>query len=62
MGGGGGGRRGEARAQRHGLLLLPGSAFGAPGALRLSYGRLTAARDLEEAAARLARAAAEMLC
>ena len=41
-------------AAEHRLLLLPGSAFGAPGTLRLSYGRLVDAQEIEEVATRLA--------
>ena len=43
-------------AREHAILLLPGSAFGAPGSLRLSYGCLTDADGAAAVAARLARA------
>ena len=47
-------------AEEHALLLLPGSAFGAPGYLRLSYGGLGVAGEIAAVAERLSRAA-EML-
>ena len=47
-------------AEEYRLLLLPGSAFGAAGFLRLSYGAL-AATEVEPVAARLAEAAARLI-
>ena len=47
-------------AKRHGLLVLPGSAFGLAGTLRLSYGKV-AEEQAETAAARLARGVSELL-
>ena len=47
-------------AEEYRLLLLPGSAFGAEGFLRLSYGAL-AATEVEPVAARLAEAAARLI-
>jgi len=44
-------------AAEHELLTLPGSAFGRPGHLRLSYGRLASAEEAEPIAERLLRAA-----
>jgi len=44
-------------AAEHDLLTLPGSAFGRPGHLRLSYGRLASAEEAEPIAERLLRAA-----
>ncbi|EOD29673.1 hypothetical protein EMIHUDRAFT_123208 [Emiliania huxleyi CCMP1516] len=44
-------------AAEHELLTLPGSAFGRPGHLRLSYGRLASAEEAEPIAERLFRAA-----
>ena len=48
-------------AQQHGLLVLPGSAFGAPGSLRLSYGLLADAVEVDEAATRLAAGVQSLL-
>lgn len=48
-------------AREHQLLLLPGSAFGAPGTLRLSYGCLADATAAEAVADRLQRAVAQLL-
>jgi aspartate/methionine/tyrosine aminotransferase len=47
-------------AKQHGLLLLPGSAFGAPGVLRLSYGSL-ADEEVGLAAARLSDGVQDLL-
>ena len=47
-------------SRRHGLLVLPGSAFGLPGTLRLSYGKI-GAEVAEMAASRLADAACDLL-
>ena len=47
-------------AEEYRLLLLPGSAFGAEGFLRLSYGAL-ATTEVEPVAARLAAAAARLI-
>ena len=47
-------------AEEYRLLLLPGSAFGAAGFLRLSYGAL-ATTEVEPVAARLAEAAARLV-
>jgi aspartate/methionine/tyrosine aminotransferase len=48
-------------ATKHRLLTLPGSAFGCPGVLRLSYGTLTEPREAEAAAARLKAAARDVV-
>ena len=48
-------------AQRHGLLLLPGSAFGCPGKLRLSYGGLGDQASVDLAAERLARGVHDLI-
>ena len=48
-------------AERYRLLLLPGSAFGAPGTLRLSYGGLREAEEVQRAAAQLTAGVAELL-
>ena len=45
-------------AEEHGLLMLPGSAFGRPGFLRLAYGTLASAQEAAPVAERLARVAA----
>ena len=45
----------------HKLLLLPGSAFGLPGHLRLSYGGLADVGEAEEVARRLRESAAHLL-
>ena len=47
-------------AARHQLLLLPGSAFGAPGTLRRSYGRLIEGEETAAVAARLANGALDL--
>ena len=44
----------------HSLLLLPGSAFGAPGYLRLSYGGLGDTGTLSPVVERLALAAQQL--
>ena len=43
-------------AEDHGLLMLPGSAFGKPGYLRLAYGTLPSAEAAAPVAERLSRA------
>ena len=43
-------------AAEHGLLMLPGSAFGRPGFLRLAYGTLANEEDYGPVAERLRRA------
>jgi len=48
-------------ASEYGLLLLPGSAFGAPGHLRLGYGGIRGVGVAVEVAARL-RSGVEQLC
>lgn len=48
-------------AQRHQLLLLPGSAFGAPGTLRLSYGCLGDEDAVKKVKMRLQDAVHELL-
>ena len=48
-------------AADHRLLLLPGSAFGAPGTLRLSYGRLVEPEETEDVATRLADGVCHLL-
>ena len=48
-------------AAEHRLLLLPGSAFGAPGTLRLSYGRLVEPEEIADVALRLAEGVRHLL-
>ena len=48
-------------AQRHGLLVLPGSAFGAEGKLRLAYGCLDGEEQVAQAGTRLERGVGDLL-
>jgi len=48
-------------AREHGLLVLPGSAFGLSGHLRLSYGGIATPQMAEDVAARL-RVGVQQLC
>eukprot|EP00965_Chrysotila_dentata_P008226 269262-Pleurochrysis_carterae.AAC.2 len=47
-------------AEQHRLLVLPGSAFGASGALRLSYGGQSSVAAAKEVAERIREAAATL--
>ena len=47
-------------AEKEGLLLLPGRAFGAPGMLRLSYGGLRTLSEACVVAQKLERAARDL--